>query len=48
MSIVDGLGFRERESIGGIAGVQARHGGLDLPSFRPPKEKPYVLLADLD
>ena len=45
MSIVDGLGFRERESVGGIAGVQAQHGGHDLPSFRPPKEKPYVLLV---
>ena len=45
MSIVDGLGFRERESVGGIAGEQAEHRGHDLPSFRPPEGKPYVLLV---
>ena len=45
MSIGDGLVFRERESVGGIVGEQAQHRGHDLPSFRPPEEKPYVLLV---
>ena len=45
MSMGDGLGFRERGNVGGFGGVQARHGGHDLPSFRPPEGKPYVLLV---
>ena len=45
MLMVDELRFRERGSVGRIVGEQTRHGGLDLPSFRLPEGKPYVLLV---
>ena len=45
MPIVMDLGFVESIDVGGIDGLQARHGGHDLPSFRPSRRKPYVLLV---
>ena len=48
MPIVMDLGFVEDIGVGGIDDLQARHGGHDLPSFRPSRRKPYVLLVWLD
>ena len=45
MLIVMDLGFVEDIGVGGIDGLQARHRGHDLPSFRPSRRKPYVLLV---
>ena len=45
MPMIMDLGFVEIECAGGFVGLQARHGGHDLPSFRLPEGKPYVLLV---
>ena len=45
MPILDGLRFGERGNVGGVVGEQVGHGGHDLPSFRLPEGKPYVLLV---
>ena len=45
MPIAMDLGFVESVDVGGIDGLQARHGGHDLPSFRPSRRKSYVLLV---